>query len=90
MRLRQGKSRFDPATIDALIVRLGLEIIAASKSMYRGTCPLCGAAHKFIVWADRGKFRCYHCGCDGLYVHSPERLAEEKSRQRAALEEMVC
>lgn len=89
MRIRQGKSRFDPETIDALIVRLKLELMAESQSMYRGTCPLCGSSHKFILWADRGKFRCYYCGCDGIYVHSPERLAEKRAKQKAILEEMV-
>ena len=84
MALRRTKcrSQVDPQMIDKLISRNGLSKLGMSKGIYGGTCPFCGRERSFTLWSDSGIYRCYWCGCDGRFVMTPERMAEERQKFR--------
>lgn len=70
----------DRAMIDKLIVRNGLRTLDLTKHIYGGDCPFCGHEKSFILWEEKGQYRCYWCGCDGRFVRTPERDLEERRR----------
>jgi Zn ribbon nucleic-acid-binding protein len=73
-----------------IIERNALLRLGMSEAIYGGSCPFCGHAQSFTLWAEKGVYRCFWCGCDGRFVLSPERTAEEKAKRKAALAEMAA
>lgn len=60
------------------IARNGLQLLEQAAAVYGGDCPMCGQSHSYILWADKGKYRCFWCGCDGRFAPTPERVAEAR------------
>lgn len=82
-------SHVDQAMIDKLIVRNGLRTLDMSKNIYGGGCPFCGHEKSFMLWATKGAYRCFWCGCDGRFVRTPERALEEQREKKETLDSMV-
>ncbi len=76
-------SYVDPEMVQELIDRHNLQMLNMSQVIHGGTCPFCGQERTFALWADKGTFRCYHCGCDGRFVRTPERAAAVKAKRQA-------
>jgi hypothetical protein len=83
---RNGASNIDQAMMDKIIVRNGLRTLDMAKYIFAGDCPFCGHKKSFILWQDKGTYRCYWCGCDGRFVRTPERELEERNLLKAKLE----
>lgn len=64
--------------IKQLIERNSLRLLDHAEAVYGGSCPMCGEEKSFILWADKAKYRCFWCGCDGKYAPTPERVAEAR------------
>ena len=75
--------------INELITRNSLRRLDMTNQIFGGTCPFCGREKSFCLWADKGEYRCYWCGCDGRFVMTPERTVELRRKKRAMLAEMV-
>lgn len=84
-RLSGAKTVVDPEMINKIIVRNGLSPLGKSEQIFGGPCPLCGHIGSFVVWADKAIYRCFYCGCDGRFVTTPERYAEQRTALRAKL-----
>lgn len=88
LRISSVKSQVDAEIVAELVERNILQLVPTSEAVYLGDCPFCGHRRSFTLWAGKAVFRCFWCGCDGRFVASPERLAEELRKRRMALAEM--
>jgi Zn ribbon nucleic-acid-binding protein len=79
-RISNVGSVVDTMMIESIIVRNHLHLLGQSEAIYGGICPLCGMESSFTLWADKGIYRCFWCGCDGRFVMTPERNAELRKR----------
>lgn len=86
MKWGPPRSHVDQVMIDKIIVRNSLTPLQLTKTIFGGACPFCGHAKTFVLWSERGQYRCYFCGCDGRFVRSPERELEERKLLKARLE----
>jgi Zn ribbon nucleic-acid-binding protein len=84
------KSYLDSEVIRSIIARNGLTLLGMSGAIYGGNCPFCGRERSFTLWSEKGVYRCFWCGCDGRFVMSPERAAEEHRAKREMLAGMVA
>lgn len=75
LNARKNRKTFRPdrGILEKIINRLHLSRIERSIAMFIGNCPICGGYRTFILWADRGEFRCGKCGIDGRFGPAPER-----------------
>lgn len=86
MKWGPPRNHVDQEMIDKLVVRNALVPLQLTKTIFGGTCPFCGRQNSFVLWTEKGQFRCYYCGCDGRFVRSPERELEERRLLKAKLE----
>lgn len=85
----RAKGIVDKDIIDQLIARNKLRKMDMSKTLYGGDCPFCGQEKCFMIWSEKGSYRCFLCGCDGRFVPSPERLLEKPKQEGAPIEDMA-
>jgi len=89
-RISSSPSQVDVRIIAELIERNKLGLIPTATAIYHGDCPFCGHPRTFTLWADKGVYRCFWCGCDGRFVQTPERTAATREAERKKLMGMVA
>jgi Zn ribbon nucleic-acid-binding protein len=89
MRFSSTAAHIDREMVKSIIERNRLAQLGMSEAIYGGDCPFCGRARTFTLWAEKGVYRCFWCGCDGRFVPAPERAAEDKAKRKARLAEMA-